>query len=1633
MRLPSLLLLTLALSASPAGAEQGSWHRAEPGSVHRVHDGLASRATPSLWVGAESPLLVELHGARAVRFGFPQGTAGELTLYSSSDGRLFAQTPWKSTPSGALVWQARPEDDTALLLLESGSSRVDVEVHLAELDEPIAHPFPHRIDAPSGPQIELRRSPGLPQRLDRLEPGRPWELEVHGPMRLRVQSRAEFSDPRDTGSRTGTLTLERDGVERIVRFVSSIDPAAVTLGPSPALGSARTAYYDVPDGAHRFRLSTTVAIWLELRAVTPRDLYPAGVELGPTPTPTFLQQRPTIVDAHLLASEPEAVLEHHAVSLLRDRSVRGSRDAGLHSAQSLGGATPVGQRRDTVRRLLTEYTAFRPLTSLGPTGPLGWARFAPPARRHPGPGAVDLRQDSLEAAAARTQLAAFHQVPAGDELRFAVGGDFSARRLRLAVQTDKGPYRGSLTAFDRGGEAVAERRVVVFPEPLLELGPTTAEAALIALHGRLQSNVTLRRPYGLHLRAAPFVDAAVGQWTLPQGTRSLTLRSETSARLALLEDFVPGFRLAEAELRELLSRGRSGARFAARVAELRHAARGPRPSARRSELSNHYRAAFNLLEIRALEFGRDTEPLPPRAPAQAGNIDRLVDLAQRRKTHELDASQMSALIAQLRERGEVFLASRLLQQEILHGGVQARAIAQRELDALYRETDDALGLLRLHAWSFLRDPRPESLEPLFDVLIASERETLALDLALLLPAEQRPRELLAAAARAGWWLTHDELVETLDEGEREEETARVARHAGLRAVEEASPAAAIRRALDSGDAAALSDWWSLERVGPKTSSTADELVTGAAGSVRTESKNSTIDGWFWVASPAEPLRLALVGPADFELEVRPVHRADDPEASDRRLQLELGTETRDVPLLGNRRSADLQLSKDHALGDGAAAGRSEVLDIAVSAGLLPTVVRSDDGDLLVRLRRRAAALEDPGLPSPLPAWWPEAATLSAAPTDQTLCLWDNGSSRCEPLLPAITAASPPMTCTDCRAEGRVAQRGHDDPTAAAFRLAADLLDSTEPPAREDLGRVLAALEAAPLDARISALRRRVEALSRWRLVGSIETTAGVQQRVASGSMPESPTLRTRFELLGRLPARTHVIYGSQSLAIALAGERSLELELEILRVPPLRRLPMIVAWAVDDLGEQTIELTPDESSRTVRLGLPADARRLTLRTVDPTPNQYLGATLWALRNGRREAIPPSTSRSYQVASRSQSLRLRARGPGLLRIDALGDGASRLITLDDGWQSLVLGPQAGQERTLYRVFERAVDPLATRETEPPAEPSDEPSDEVQGVPRLADFALPSTETGLGALFEARDSTLSVLAGGRRRRLLDEDDRLELGADEFVEAQVSWQRGTPSRQRQLRALGRVRENGDPTVGGSARWRFAPRASPYSLRLGGSVFGQDIDGRGEWAATLRASAGRRFTLSDRLRHRPQLSVFARTLSLDAEEAPATRVDQDVFTLYKAQHRAGVELADVLTYDAGLTTQWFTSGSIRSNEELDPTDPDRAELQLGLRQYLRPFLFDLRVRHALFFSDDDRSRSFDRTRLSLDLQWEVWNRQLERWALESTLAYDFGTDELVGAILFGRYFSAGRGLRDIFPEPGDYRQLRLFAPRAP
>ena len=249
-----------------------------------------------------------------------------------------------------------------------------------------------------------------------------------------------------------------------------------------------------------------------------------------------------------------------------------------------------------------------------------------------------------------------------------------------------------------------------------------------------------------------------------------------------------------------------------------------------------------------------------------------------------------------------------------------------------------------------------------------------------------------------------------------------------------------------------------------------------------------------------------------------------------------------------------------------------------------------------------------------------------------------------------------------------------------------------------------------------------------------------------------------------------------------------------------------------------------------------------------------------------------------------------------------------------------------------------------------------------------------------------------------------------------------------------LVRIREEGRPSAG--ARLSLQGNPSDGRFFLHGEAYG--------YAQWLRPEDGLdpvEGSATARVDHRPgpstwvpgagtshALEAFARTLSLTGAEVGAAEpaLDQDVFTRYKSDHRAGIRLVETVTFAPWLDTRLWIRGELASNEDLDPSILDYAGGRAGLHLLAGGWRLaaDYRLRHYL--SDDDRARGVLRDDLHGVVAWESWLDRGDRLAVELRIRHDLDARDTSGSLTASWHVGRGRGLTDFRPGSEAFRDLR-------
>lgn len=567
------------------------------------------------------------------------------------------------------------------------------------------------------------------------------------------------------------------------------------------------------------------------------------------------------------------------------------------------------------------------------------------------------------------------------------------------------------------------------------------------------------------------------------------------------------------------------------------------------------------------------------------------------------------------------------------------------------------------------------------------------------------------------------------------------------------------------------------------------------------------------------------------------------------------------------------------------------------------------------------------------------------------------------------------------------------------------------------------------------LLRRLRRTTAWELVPAVQTSAGVRVVEVAPGLPEYPATRIRTALLPGLRPGEQLLSGFETLVFVVDQPAPVQfrIHLALEELVAAAAVPMQVRLQLDDGPERTLLLTPARPGQTADQSVPAGKHLLRVRIHEPVLNQFLRVYIREQGNHSRDLITTRTGqRSYHVATREEPVIVELEGPTRLRIDELRGGRTfhRYRSIGAGWRQLRLEVGSDQDEALFRIHR-----LATRQPETPL-PARQPVWDPLPLPLLAvpdtfsvqEIPLPKDRFSLGG---QEDGTWSLTTALVLRRNLDEDRDVQDSSEKFMELRATHRFLNADLHSYFRTdlLTRLRDAGGPTLGVQQRVDIRRPDWPVDVALGGNFYLQQPDGSTgtEWAASLRAELARQFELTPRLSHRPSLEVFQRWLSMDRNlDSHPERVDQDLFTPYKQDHRNGLGLGETLSYRPWLDTLVFTSFGLVSNTDLNPFDPDHIGVSLGARQLLGDWQAGAEYLIRRYFEDADRDRDLDRQRVRLALDWLGWRSAKNGLQGRVQVDWDEESDDYSGLVSLTWHRSNARFYRDFRPHDLGFRPLR-------
>ena len=629
--------------------------------------------------------------------------------------------------------------------------------------------------------------------------------------------------------------------------------------------------------------------------------------------------------------------------------------------------------------------------------------------------------------------------------------------------------------------------------------------------------------------------------------------------------------------------------------------------------------------------------------------------------------------------------------------------------------------------------------------------------------------------------------------------------------------------------------------------------------------------------------------------------------------------------------------------------------------------------------------------------------------------------------------------------------GQDDEAVMRRMLLLLWLAEQAPNQREralTLGEALAASR--PDLAQLQPLLARLSRNAGWVPVSNIQSSAGLRYIEVSGWQPESPALRVRRAMLTPVIADEQVISGTGRMVLVMTNPVPAQIQAEVLveDLEYMRPLALTAEYQIDDLMPVAVELPLSQTHKSITLNIPAGKHALRIGIRNPVTNQFLKIRL--KEHGVSE-LYRSLELPYEVATRNEPLIMGISGPAWLKIDELRDG--KVVTdyrlVAPGFQTLKFVPESGRQEALLRISQRMTLPgdhtVPSRNMPLHPEAVPEPMLNLAYTPPVSTVAL-HDGFDLGG---QEDGTWSVTGSyNGRRDIVENTGKADL--ERYIELGLTHRYYDENRRTYFKTdlLQHSREYGSPTLGIRETIDFRPVWAPLTFKLEGSLYTQNIKpstgtdtqwadivafplnanfNNQEWATYLRGSVSQKRDIDPKTWHLPELAVFERQLSLtDVRGYDGKMLDQDVYTQYKADHRHGLSLGDTLVHRPWLDTLWSANVSTHSNTDWNALNPDHITFGAGWKQLLGEVQIGLDYQVNRLFADENRVDTINRSALSLDMSWQHWRVNQQRFEVGLKLRHDIEQSVESGMLYVTWHFGQGRMYRDFRPGEVDFLDIR-------
>ncbi len=1579
-------------------------------------------------------------------------------LWLSSDGQLWQQGRWlPGAAPGQWLQDAAAEQPRLVRLQAAGALAGQLwQLRRQRIDLP-ARRLALQDLQPALPAVQLQAPDGSLESAVQLPAGQPVSAVVAGPALLAIGSRplpgSDGSDP------AADYSLQWSLDESAWQSIDLSQPAASAtwqqLDQCALQGDLQRRYLAIGPGTHRLQLQAAQPLALTLEQADPQPLLhdeagePFRARLQAVlDTPAQLARLNALRQSNHLLDAPGAVLQQ---------------------LQSAAGSEPdleIDALRQQIERSQRFYRNLLPQHSQGTMQPAWFATeqpFDPEPRRYlPASARIGGLSRGLFVHSAGQPLD--YALPARNapsELRLALALPAARDSLQLQVQFDDQPAQPlHLLPSTTPASSAAQAALVALGTPLPTLGAAFASQQQSGHFWRVASaqlhlppqvrrvRISSSQPVSLALQyraSLPYYasEQAYAGWLqqLPAHNRVSSLHAALRRAESPDSDPLP---LQPDATRALHNQWHPLLRWlhalqASGLDDFSHSAPLPPPVAERAR---RLASASNAAR-------RQDWPAVLEALGTLGH------------GHDADALRLSrqALLA----LGESALARRQLLAAALLGPDQATAtLARQHLLQEARATADSDEQLRLLAALFLRSGDAGLLEPLGQALLDSGEPRWAAQIGVLLASlGNSPPWLAEAAWQTGWPLTLEQALQRLPAPEQALQRGELAARAGqtrqalhywqsagaegARRSLRLQQASAIAHALHAAGSASrqhqVQRWleWSLDAAQPHQWQPLTDQVLRAAGHHSLYSEISQHSLQLPRASAGTPVELEVVGPATLRLQVRQLGSAQDDW-----LLARIGEQTLHYPLLARASSTYLQAGEPAT----AVSQLNEVL-LPVPAGLQRIQLTPRRQDILLQIAQwqpahhwavlppvtpltlRAALAGPPaaGVVEQAGTFWQRppatrylqvsacrvtaiarvpASQLYTAPLDSAGAA--AGLVQLRPRVPAVLPAGWPAGSTAVDLQQPPGDGSDEALLHQAIRLLWQVEDDSDP--RDDEAGVMqiAALAAAhPQLPLLQQLSRRADAGYHWEPQLSAFDSAGVRP-LPQHSRMQSPWRRVRQALMPAAASEALWLQGREVQGIDLFSPEParLVLELQQAALPYSQPVAAQVMLQLDDQPARVLAMTT--GSRQLDLPLPAGAHALRLWLQQPQLQQLV---LVRVQQAGNATLAPD-ERSWHIAAPGQPASFRIQGPALLRIEEWSAHGSQpqYRHLEAGWHSIELPAASDGSDRYYRLASlRAGDrqqplPASTWHAAlPQAAPPSLPPAAAQPVRWQLQDRFPP-----GEAWRSLGTHLTLADRGDG----PEEDSSSARYGRHVELGLSYRLRSedPLLYSRSDLLLRQLQSGDQVLGLRQWLDYYPPRSPWQLGALAEAWLQpgDIAGLADpWSAHLQLQAQHRRQLGRDLDNELRLSLDQYWLGAqDPRAAQQARLDPDIHTPYRDEHRNALTLADRLTWYPWLDQRLYAETALVSNPDFT-LRPDHLRLNLAAAQLIGPLSVEAGLRWRRYLADDERDSAFSRKRLYVRLSGLRWGQDSNALHLRSELSWDPDARMLAWQVSLGADDHAG------------------------